>query len=175
MVFLPRFSPHKRWKMAENSLYTRGSLLSLLNFVDVLRNCPCAKARRPFQNCNPSRGRCSNTVDAHNTVIREANRDNLPRSTSGRFRARMGLPPHALIPLIVKPTERTDDDNELATTASPATQHHIRRVQRQCRTHSTSPGASRVGVEVAMSCEPCLLCTAPTPSLRWSCHTWFPQ
>jgi len=37
----------------------------------------------------------------------------------------MGLLPRPLIPLIVEPTERTEDDNELATTASPATQHHI--------------------------------------------------
>ena len=57
------------------------------------RNCPCAKAWRPCQNCDSSRGRCTNTVAAHNAVIREANRDNLPRSTSVRFCARMGLPP----------------------------------------------------------------------------------
>ena len=92
------------------------------------RNCPCAKARRPCRNCDPGRGKCTNTVAAHNAVIREANRDNLPRSASGRFRERMGLPPRPLIPLIVEPTERTGVDNELATTASPATQCHIRRV-----------------------------------------------
>ena len=115
------------------------------------RNCPCAKARRPCQNCDPSRGKCSNTVAAHNAVIREANRDNLPRSASGRFRERMGLPPRPLIPLIVDPTQRTGDDNELATTASPATQRHIRRVQRRNETQSTSSGASREGDEVAMS------------------------
>ena len=96
------------------------------------RNCPCAKARRACQNCDTSRGRCSNTVDAHNAVIREANHDNLPRSTSARFRARMGLLPRSLIPLIVEPAERMEDDNELATTASAATQRHIRCVNPLC-------------------------------------------
>jgi len=72
------------------------------------RNCLCAKARRPCHYCDPSHGRCSNTVDAHNTVICEANRDNLPRSTSARFCARMGLLPRPLIPLIVEPAERTE-------------------------------------------------------------------
>jgi len=94
------------------------------------RNCQCAKARRPCRNCDPSRGRCSNPVDAHNAVIREANRDNLPRSTSA-ICTRMGLPPRPLIPLIVDPAERTGNDNELATMSSPATQRHIRRVQRR--------------------------------------------
>ena len=88
-------------------------------------NCPCTKAQRPCQSCDPSCGRCSNTIDAHNAVIRKANHDNLPHSTSARFCAHMGLLPRPLIPLIVEPTERTEDDNELATTASPATQHHI--------------------------------------------------
>jgi hypothetical protein len=40
----------------------------------------------------------------------------------------MGFLPRPLIPLIVDPAERTEDDNKLATTASPATQCHIRRV-----------------------------------------------
>jgi len=88
-------------------------------------NCPCAKARRPCQNCDPSRGGCSNTFDAHNAVICKANCDNLPRSTSARFHARMGLPPRSLIPPIVVPAECTGDDNEVATTASPTTQRHI--------------------------------------------------
>ncbi len=114
-------------------------------------NCPCAKARRPCRNCNPSRGKCSNTVATHNTVIREANCDNLPRSTSGRFRERLGLPPRPLIPLIVDPAKRKGDDNELATTASPATQRHIRRVQRRDGAQSTSSRASREGDKVAMS------------------------
>ena len=60
------------------------------------RNFPCAKARRPCRNCDPSRGKCSNTVAAHNAVIREANRDNLPCSASGRFRERLGLPPSSV-------------------------------------------------------------------------------
>ena len=115
------------------------------------RNCPCAKARRPCRNCDPSRGKCSNTVAAHNAVIRQANRDNLPHSASGRFRECLGLPLRPLIPLIVDPAKRTGDDNELATTASPATQRHIRRVQRRNETQSTSSGASREGDEVAMS------------------------
>jgi hypothetical protein len=115
------------------------------------RNCPCAKARRLCRNCDSSHGRCSNTVAAHNAVIHKANRDNLPRSTSARFRARMGLLPRPLIPLNVEPAERTEDDNELATTASPATQRHIRRVQCQDRTQSTSSGASCEGDKVAMS------------------------
>jgi hypothetical protein len=102
------------------------------------RNCPCAKARRPCRNCDPGRGRCTNTVAAHNAVIREANRDNLPRSASGRFRERMGLPPRPLIPLIAEPAERTGNDNDLATTATPSIQHHIRRVQRRDGTQSTS-------------------------------------
>ena len=89
------------------------------------RNCLCAKARWPCQNCDPSRGQCSNTVDAHNAVIREANRVNLPRSTLARFRACMGLSPRPLIPLIVDPAKCTGDDNKLATTASPTTQRHI--------------------------------------------------
>jgi len=37
VVFLPRFSPHGGWKTAENSHRTQGSLLPLLDFVDVLR------------------------------------------------------------------------------------------------------------------------------------------
>ena len=49
------------------------------------------------------------------------------------------------------PAERTGVDNELATTVSPATQRHIRRVQRQDGTPPTSSGASREGEEVAMS------------------------
>ena len=89
------------------------------------RNSPCAKARRPCQNCDSSRGRCSNTVAAHYAVICEANRNNLPHSTLARFHARMGLLPRPLIPLIVEPAECTEDDNELATTASPTTQRHI--------------------------------------------------
>ncbi len=115
------------------------------------RNCPCAKARRPCQNCNSSHGRCFKTVDAHNTVIRKANCDNLPRSTSARFCARMGLSQRPLIPLIVELAERMEDNNELATTASSATQRHIRHVQCQDRTHSTLTGASCEGDEVAMS------------------------
>ena len=68
-----------------------------------------------------------------------------------RCRTRMGLSPRPWIPLIVDPAERTGDDNELATMASPTTQRHIRRVQRQDGTQSTSSGASREGDEVAMS------------------------
>ena len=115
------------------------------------RNCPCARARRPCRNYDPSRGRCSNTVDAHNAVIREANRDNLPRSTSVTFRARMGLLLRPLIPLIVEPAKRTEDDKELAITASPATQRHIRHVQCRDGTQSTSSRASCEVDEVAMS------------------------
>ena len=63
----------------------------------------------------------------------------------------MGLPPRPLIPLIVEPAERTGADNELATTVSPATQRHIRRIQRRDGTPPTSSGASREGDEVAMS------------------------
>jgi len=95
------------------------------------RNCPCAKARRPCQNCNPSRGKCSNTVAAHNAVIREANRNNLPRSALGRLCERLGLPARPLIPLIVDPAKRTGTANQLATTATPTIQRHIRRDQRQ--------------------------------------------
>ena len=113
-------------------------------------NCPCAKARRPCQNCDSSHGRCSNTVEAHNAVIRKANCYNLPRSTLARFFARMGLLLGPLIPLIVEPAEHTEDNNELATTASPATQRHIRRVQRQDRTHTTLSGASCEGDKVAI-------------------------
>ena len=145
MVFLPCFSPHGRWKTAENSLHTRGSLLPLLDFVDVLRE------QLPMCQGTPSCGRCSNMVDAHNTVIRKANCDNLPRSTSARFCARMGLSQRPLIPLIVELAERMEDSNELATTASPATQRHIRHVQCQDRTHSTLTGASCEGDEVALS------------------------
>ena len=115
------------------------------------RNCPCAKARRPCQNCDPGRGKCSNTVAAHNAVIREANRDNLPRSASGRFCERLGLPPRPLIPLIVDPATRTGADNELATTATPTIQRHIRRAQRRDGTPSTSSGASREEDGVATS------------------------
>ena len=115
------------------------------------RNCPCAKARRPCRNCDPGRGKCSNTVAAHNAVIREANRNNLPHSASGRFCERLGLPPHPLIPLIVEPAERTGNNNELATTATPTIQRHIRRVQRQDGTQSTLSGASREGDEVITS------------------------
>jgi hypothetical protein len=114
------------------------------------RNRPCAKARRPCQNCDSSRGQCSNTVAAHSAVIRDANRDHHPRSTSARFCARMGRPPRPLIPLIVDPAEHTEDNNKLATTASPATQCHIRCVQRLDRTHSTSSGAFCEGDKVAM-------------------------
>ena len=63
----------------------------------------------------------------------------------------MGLLPRPLIPLIVEPTERTEDDNELATTASPATQCHIRCILCRDGTQSTLSGASREGDEVAMS------------------------
>jgi hypothetical protein len=63
----------------------------------------------------------------------------------------MGLPLRLLISLIVEPAECTEDDNELATTASPAIQRHIRRIQRQDRTHSTLSGASCEGDKVAMS------------------------
>jgi hypothetical protein len=63
----------------------------------------------------------------------------------------MGLPPPQLIPLIVEPAECTEDDNNLATTTSPATQRQIRRVQRQDKTHSTLSGASCEGDAVAMS------------------------
>ena len=115
------------------------------------RNCPCAKARRPCRNCDPGRGKCSNTVAAHNAVIREANRDNLPRSASGRFCERLGLPPRPLIPLIVDPATRTGADNELATTATPTIQRHIRRAQRRDGTPSTSSGASREEHGVATS------------------------
>jgi hypothetical protein len=62
----------------------------------------------------------------------------------------MGLLPRPLIPLIAEPAERTGDDRELATMASPTTQRHIRRVQRQDGTQSTSSGASREGDDVAM-------------------------
>jgi hypothetical protein len=115
------------------------------------RNCPCTKARRPCQNCDSSHGRCVNTVAAHNAAIRETNREHLPSSTAARFCARMGLPPRPLIPLIVEPAECTGDDSESATTASPTTQRHIRRVQRQDGTQSTLSGASREGDDVAMS------------------------
>ena len=38
------------------------------------RTCSCAKAGRPCQCCDPGEcGRCSNTVEAHNRVIREEN------------------------------------------------------------------------------------------------------
>jgi hypothetical protein len=56
-----------------------------------------------------------------------------------------------LIPLIVNPAERTGANNELATTACPATQRHIQRIQRRDGTPPTSSGASREGDEVAMS------------------------
>ena len=115
------------------------------------RNCPCAKTRRPCQNCDSSHGRCANTVAAHNAAIRETNREHLPSSTAARFRARMGLPPRPLIPLTVEPAESTGDDSESATTASPTTQCHIRGVQRQDGTQSTSSRASREGDDVAMS------------------------
>ena len=114
-------------------------------------NCPCAKARRPCQNCDSSHGCCVNTVAAHNAAIRETNREHLPSSTAARFCARMGLPPRQLIPLIVEPAECTGDDSESATTASPTTQRHIRRVQRQDGTQSTLSGASREGDDVTMS------------------------
>jgi hypothetical protein len=71
------------------------------------RNCPCAKARRPCQNCDSSHGRCTNTVAAHNAVICETNHVHLPSLTAARFCARMGFPPRPLIPLIVEPAERT--------------------------------------------------------------------
>ena len=115
------------------------------------RNCPCAKAWRPCRNCDLSHGHCANTVAAHDAAIRETNCEHLPSSTAARFRARMGLPPRPLIPLIVEPAECTGDDSESATTASPTTQRHIRRVQRQDGTQSTSSGASREGDDVAMS------------------------
>jgi hypothetical protein len=115
-------------------------------------SCPCAKAQRPCQNCDPSRGRCANTVDAHNAVIRDANRVHLPSSTAARFRVHMGLPPCLLIPLIVDPPERMGDDNELAPTASPHIQRHICcDRQSQDGTQSTSSGALREGDKVAMS------------------------
>ena len=101
----------------------------LISLTCSERNCQCTKAQWPCQNCNSSHGRCPNTVDAHNEVIYEANCNNLPRSTSARFFTQMGLLPCPLILLIVKPTERTEDDKELATTASYATQHHIQHVQ----------------------------------------------
>jgi hypothetical protein len=63
----------------------------------------------------------------------------------------MGLPPHPLIPLIVNPAECTGDDNELAPTASPHIQRHIRHDrQSQDGTQSTLSGAFREGDEGAM-------------------------
>jgi hypothetical protein len=103
------------------------------------RNCPCAKAQRPCQSCDPSHGQCANTVATHNAVIRDANCVHLPR-------------PCLLIPLIVNPAERTGDDNESAPTASPHIQRHIRRdCQSQDGTQSTLSGAFREGDKVAMS------------------------
>jgi hypothetical protein len=114
-------------------------------------NCPCAKAQRPCQNCNPSHGQCTNTVATHNAIIRDANCVHLPSSTAARFCVHMGLPLRPLIPLIVNPAECTRDDNELAPTASPRIQCHIQRdCQCQDGTQFTSSGASCEGGEVAL-------------------------
>ena len=67
------------------------------------------------------------------------------------LRERLGLTPPPLIPLIVDPATRTGDDNELATTATPTIQRHIRRAQRRDGTPSTSSGASREEDGVATS------------------------
>ena len=63
------------------------------------RTCSCAKAGRPCRCCDPGDcGRCSNTVEAHNRVIRAENRR---RSTGigARFRLRVGRPLDPQIPL----------------------------------------------------------------------------
>jgi hypothetical protein len=113
-------------------------------------NCPWAKARWPCRNCNPSCGRFTNTVAAHNAVIQDANCIHLPSSTAARFCIHMGLPPCPLIPLIINPAECRGDDNELVSTVSPRIQCHIRR-DHQCQdgTQSTSSGASCEGDKVA--------------------------
>jgi hypothetical protein len=76
------------------------------------RNCPCAKAGRPYRSCDLGEcNRCSNTIEALNRVIREEN----TRRTSGTgasFRRRVGRELEPTLPLHELGDALSDDDDE---------------------------------------------------------------
>ena len=100
-----------------------------VNATCSLRNCPCAKARRPCLNCDPGDQRCSNTIACHNKRIQQANRQS-NNTSARRLRGFFGLGDRPALPYIQDPAtpagifnhaDPLDLLNNNATTLFPVT------------------------------------------------------